>query len=166
MVIAQLDAVDRRLLSLLQRDATTPYAALAKEVGLSAAAVHDRVRKLRERGVILRTTVDVDPASVGLPTLAFVLLHSTAWMGDADVAAAIADLPGVQEAHVVAGRASVLVKVRAQSNLELQGLLRRLYCIDGVSETETVMVLDTMFERSVDVETPPPHACGPRSRGR
>lgn len=147
-----VDAVDLALLKLLQTDATTSYTTLAKEVGLSAAAVHDRVRKLRERGVVRRTTVEVDPESVGLSTLAFVLLHAAAWMGGEDTAAAIAALPGVQEAHIVAGRASVLAKVRARSNAELQAILRQLYSIDGVSETETVMVLETIFERSVEVQ--------------
>ena len=118
------------------------------------AAVHERVRKLRERGVIRRTTVDVDPERVGLPTLAFVLLRSTAWMGDPDRAAAIAALPAVQEAHIVAGHASVLVKVRARSNADLQAVLRQLHGIDGISDTETVMVLDTMFERSIDLQSP------------
>lgn len=147
-----VDSVDLALLKLLQTDATRSYTTLAKEVGLSAAAVHDRVRKLRERGIVRRTTVEVDPEAVGLSTLAFVLLHAAAWMGDEDTAAAIAALPGVQEAHIVAGRASVLAKVRAHSNAELQGILRQLYSIAGVSETETVMVLETIFERSVEVQ--------------
>ncbi|HET8717838.1 MAG TPA: Lrp/AsnC family transcriptional regulator [Nocardioidaceae bacterium] len=147
-----LDAVDLALLKLLQSDATTSYTTLAKEVGLSAAAVHDRVRKLRERGVVRRTTVEVDPESVGLSTLAFVLLHATAWMGDEATAVAISAVPGVQEAHIVAGRASVLAKVRARSNAELQAILRQLYSVDGVSETEAVMVLETIFERSVEIQ--------------
>jgi DNA-binding Lrp family transcriptional regulator len=145
------DTVDRTLLALLQADATTSYASLAKQVGLSPAAVHDRVRKLRERGVVRRTTVEVDPQRVGLSTLAFVLLHATAWMGDEATAVAISAVPGVQEAHIVAGRASVLAKVRARSNAELQAILCQLYSVDGVSETETVMVLETIFERSVEV---------------
>ncbi|MGH3739153.1 MAG: Lrp/AsnC family transcriptional regulator, partial [Micromonosporaceae bacterium] len=57
-----MDDVDRDLLGELQHDATQSYAALGEAVGLSAGAVHERVRKLRERGAIRRTTVDVDPA--------------------------------------------------------------------------------------------------------
>jgi DNA-binding Lrp family transcriptional regulator len=137
---AQLDAVDRALPALLQADATNSYAALAGQVGLSAAAVHDRVRTLRERGVIRRTTVNVDPEGVGLSTLAFVLLHSTTWMGDEETAAAITAQPAVQEAH-------------------------SLHDIEGVSETETVMVLETMFERAVDVQAPSSDGV-PASAGR
>ena len=61
-----MDATDRLILRELQRDATTSYADLAEVVGMSAASAHDRVRKLRERGVIMRTTIEVDPAALGL----------------------------------------------------------------------------------------------------
>ena len=63
MVSKCVDDIDRELLALLQEDATQAYAALGKAVGLSAGAAHERVRKLRERGVIRRTTVEVDPAA-------------------------------------------------------------------------------------------------------
>ncbi|MFC7640114.1 Lrp/AsnC family transcriptional regulator [Streptosporangium lutulentum] len=65
-----MDAVDRALLKELQRDATQAYAALGQAVGLSAGSAHERVRKLRESGVIRRTTIDVDPAAVGRGVLA------------------------------------------------------------------------------------------------
>lgn len=142
-----VDDVDRRLLALLQQDATRSYAALAGEVGLSAGAVHERVRKLRERGVIRRTTVDVDPAAVDLGVLAFVMVESHAWMGAS--ADAFAELPEVREAHVIAGEASVLLKVRTTTTEQLQDVLRRLYEIDGVSGTRATVVLETFFERGV-----------------
>ena len=69
-----MDDIDRQLLSLLQADATRPYAALGQAVGLSAGAAHERVRKLRERGVIRSTVADVDPVQVGKGVLAFILV--------------------------------------------------------------------------------------------
>jgi Lrp/AsnC family leucine-responsive transcriptional regulator len=57
------------------------YAALGRAVGLSGGAAHDRVRKLRERGVIRRTTIEVDPVALGRGVLAFVLVDGNAWMG-------------------------------------------------------------------------------------
>ncbi|MGD1218422.1 Lrp/AsnC family transcriptional regulator [Streptomyces krungchingensis] len=140
-----VDDIDRELLGLLQADATQSYAALGQAVGLSPAAAHERVRKLRERGVIRRTTIDVDPAAVGRGVLAFVMVDSTSWMGDS--AAAFAALPEIQEAHVIAGSASVLVKVRTSTTEELQDVLRRLYAIEGVSGTQATIVLETFFER-------------------
>ncbi|MEU4356382.1 Lrp/AsnC family transcriptional regulator [Streptomyces virginiae] len=140
-----MDDIDRALVLRLQQDAGQSYAALGTAVGLSAGATHERVRKLRERGVIRRTTVDVDPAAVGSGVLAYVMVDSNAWMGEsADDFAAI---PEIQEAHIIAGSASVLVKVRTASTEQLQDVLRRLYAINGVSGTHATVVLDTFFER-------------------
>lgn len=152
-MVAPMDATDRELIALLQEDATSAYAALGKAVGLSAGAAHERVRKLRERGVIRRTTVDVDPAALGRGVLAFVMVESSAWMGES--AEAFAAIPEIQEAHVIAGTASVLVKVRTATTEQLQDVLRRLYAIEGVSGTQATVSLETFFERPVSpLDTP------------
>lgn len=142
-----MDDVDRKLLNLLQEDATQAYAALGKAVGLSAGAAHERVRKLRESGVIRRTTIEVDPAAVGGGVLAFVMVDSSAWMGDSG--GRFAAIPELQEAHIIAGSASVLVKVRTATTEQLQDVLRRLYEIEGVSGTQATVALETFFERPV-----------------
>ncbi|MFD9405505.1 Lrp/AsnC family transcriptional regulator [Streptomyces sp. NPDC059989] len=140
-----MDDIDRALVLRLQEDASQSYAALGTAVGLSAGATHERVRKLRERGVIRRTTIEVDPAAVGSGVLAYVMVDSNAWMGESG--AAFAAIPEIQEAHIIAGSASVLVKVRTASTGQLQDVLRRLYAIDGVSGTHATVALDTFFER-------------------
>ncbi len=142
-----MDDTDLALLTLLQQDATQPYAALGQAVGLSPGAAHERVRKLRERGVIRRTTVDVDPAAVGRGLLAFVLVRAGAWVGGDATRDALAALPEVQEAHIVAGAASLLLKIRTGSTAGLQAALRQIYDVDGVTGTEAIVVLDTFFER-------------------
>jgi Lrp/AsnC family leucine-responsive transcriptional regulator len=145
-----VDRIDRALLSQLQHDATTPYTALGEAVGLSSAAAHERVRKLRDQGVIRATTIDVDPAAIGRDVLAYVHLEADAWMGGADTAEALRALDWIQEAHIIAGTASVLVKVRATSTQDLQNALKRLYDIPGVTGTRTTVVLETFFERPVN----------------
>nr|WP_203671863.1 MULTISPECIES: Lrp/AsnC family transcriptional regulator [unclassified Streptomyces] len=146
-MVASVDDIDRELVALLQQDATQAYAALGKAVGLSAGAAHERVRKLRERGIIRRTTVDVDPAALGQGVLAFVMVESSAWMGESG--AAFAAIAEIQEAHIIAGSASVLVKVRTATTVHLQDVLRRLYAIEGVSGTQATVSLETFFERPV-----------------
>jgi len=148
-----VDDLDRQLLELLQQDATTPYAALGEAVGLSAGAAHERVRKLRAAGVIRRTTVEVDPAALGSEVLAYVLLDSAAWMGDPPTRRALQDIAAVEEAHIVAGPASLLVKVRTTSTEALQATLRALHQIDGVTSTQTVVVLESFFERPPAVQS-------------
>ncbi|MFI1100615.1 Lrp/AsnC family transcriptional regulator [Streptomyces melanogenes] len=146
-----MDHIDRVLLAQLQEDATQSYAALGQAAGLSAGAAHERVRKLKERGVIRRTTIEVDPAAMGSAVLAYVLVDSTSWMGDS--ADAFAALPEVLEAHIIAGSASVLLKVRTATTEQLQDVLRRIYAIDGVSGTQATVVLETFFERPLSPQT-------------
>ncbi len=114
---------------------------------LSAGATHERVRKLRERGAIRRTTVDVDPEAVGLGLLAFVMIEADAWLGDAPTREALTALPEIQETHIIAGPASLLVKIRTATTQELQDVLRHIFTINGVTGTQTIVVLETIFER-------------------
>jgi Lrp/AsnC family transcriptional regulator, leucine-responsive regulatory protein len=146
-----VDETDRILIDALQRDAAQPYSALGAAAGISAATAHDRVRKLRERGVIRRTTIEVDPVALGATVLAFVLLRSDRWVGDPSTGDALAAVPEVEEAHVVAGTASLLVKVRATGTAQLQDTLRRIHAVGGIASTESIVVLETFFERPVAV---------------
>jgi Lrp/AsnC family transcriptional regulator, leucine-responsive regulatory protein len=140
-----VDHIDRTLLEQLQQDATQSYAALGQAVGLSTGAAHERVRKLRERGAIRRTTAEVDPTALGYTVLAYVTVDSTRWMGD--TAPEFAALPEIVEAHIIAGNASVLVKVRTATTEQLQDVLRRIHAIDGVNGTRATIVLEALFER-------------------
>ncbi|MBG6064948.1 Lrp/AsnC family transcriptional regulator [Micromonospora ureilytica] len=151
---AAVDEIDLALLAALQADATQAYADLGKRVGLSAGSAHERVRKLRERGVIRRTTIDVDPAAVNCGVLAFVMLQANAWMGNPPTRDALAAIPEIQEAHIIAGSASLLVKVRTSTPEQLQAVLRQAFDIDGVTGTETIVVLETFFERPLNVTDP------------
>lgn len=150
-IVPAMDDVDRELLKLLQQDAGMPYTALGKAVGLSAGAAHDRVRKLRERGVIRRTTIEIDPRAVGRGVLAFVMVDANAWMGDPSTREALARIAEIEEAHIVAGAASVLVKVRTASTEELQQALRQIFGVDGVTGTDAIVVLETFFERPTHI---------------
>ncbi|MFC9693726.1 Lrp/AsnC family transcriptional regulator [Kribbella sp. NPDC056951] len=142
-----VDDTDRLLLAALQEDATQSYAALGQTVGLSAGAAHERVRKLKASGVIRRTTIEVDPVALGRQVTAFVLLDANAWMGDEPTLEALRAIPAVEEAHVIAGPASILVKVRTATTEDLQASLRALHQVDGVTSTQTVVVLESFFER-------------------
>lgn len=145
-----MDDIDRSLLTLLQADASQSYATLGQSVGLSTGAAHERVRKLRERGVIRRTTIEVDHDAVGRGMLAFVLVEASTWMGGEETRAALLDLPDVQEAHVVAGSASLLLKIRTAGTEDLQPVLRQIYDLEQVLTARSVVVLETFFERSLE----------------
>jgi Lrp/AsnC family transcriptional regulator, leucine-responsive regulatory protein len=144
-----LDGKDRRILQLVQRDSTTAQAEIARKVGLSTAAVNERLRKLRKGGVIKRFSAQVDPVSVGVTVTAFVevfLEHprfEPAFLGD------VRNIDEVLECHHVTGEASLLLKVRARDMGALQRLLlHELGGHDGVRRTRTVMVLSTVKEET------------------
>ncbi len=143
-----LDAFDRKILGALAVDASLGYAQLGELVGLSAPAVHDRVKKLRGSGCLRRTVALPDGAALGKPLLAFIHIDSTGWGGSQQLMS-ITELPEVEEIHSVAGDTCMLLKVRCASSVALEALLARLYATPGVKGTRSYVVLSTYLERTV-----------------
>ena len=148
----QLDSFDRKILGVLVRDANVSYADLGKRIGLSAPAVHERVKRMRRTGAIRQTAVLMDPIVVGKPLLAFVHLDVRGWCKTPEQLA-IAELPEVEEVHNVAGDTSMLLKVRTENSRALEGLLARIYDVPGVVATRSYIVLSTHLERPVQPDT-------------
>ena len=146
-----LDRFDRRILGALVRDAGQSYAALGTAVGLSAAAVHERVKRLREAGILKRTQAALDGTAVGKPLLAFVLVEAAGW-GKSERLMQISHFPEVEEMHSVAGDASMILKVRTGSTHALEALLAQVHAVPGVTGTRSFIALSTYLERPVQAE--------------
>jgi Lrp/AsnC family leucine-responsive transcriptional regulator len=144
----EVDDFDRKLLSVLVEDATVSYVELGQRVGLSAPAVHERVKRLRRSGAIRRTSVLIDPGVVGKPLLAFVHVDTTGWC-KSQALLAIERFPEVEEIHSVTGDTCLLLKVRTRNAQALEGLLAHLYATPGVSATRSYVALSTQLERPV-----------------
>ncbi|MEL6608193.1 MAG: Lrp/AsnC family transcriptional regulator [Pseudomonadota bacterium] len=142
-----IDDMDRKILGALAVDATVSLSALGSAVGLSAPAVHERVKRLRATGVIRGTVAVLDGTQVGRPILAFVHVDTKGW-GKTQPMIALTSLPEVEELHSVTGDTCVILKVRVASAQALEGLLARIYDIDGVQSTRSYMVLSTHLERT------------------
>jgi Lrp/AsnC family transcriptional regulator, leucine-responsive regulatory protein len=147
-----LDAFDRKILGMLVGDATLSYADLGKEIGLSAPAVHERVKRMRRAGVIRQTSVLLDPVAIGKPFLAFIHVDVRGWCKTPEQLA-IADFPEVEEVHNVSGDTSMLLKVRTENSMALEGLLARIYDVPGIVATRSYIVLSTQMERPVQAGT-------------
>ena len=143
----KLDAVDRKLLELVQADSSLPYAALGREVGLSVSAVNERVRKLERNGAIRRYVALIEPASAGAETLAFVEVGIGA-AGDAEAfLGAMAEAPEVLEAHRTTGTRQVLLKLRTADIARLQALVDGLVVPHpAVAATRVTLVLASAKE--------------------
>ena len=99
-----IDGQDAAIVTILQENARTSNAEIARQVGLAPSAVFERIRKLEERGVLKGFRAEVDPRAVGLPLLAFVFVRSNERAGGVSTAEKIAKIPEVLEVHHVAGR--------------------------------------------------------------
>jgi Lrp/AsnC family transcriptional regulator, leucine-responsive regulatory protein len=142
-----MDAIDRRILQLLQANGRTTQVDISREVGLAPSAVLERIRKLEARGVIRGYAALVDPRAADLGLLAFVAVRTGEVAGEDAVGLSLADVPEVLEVHHVAGDDCFLVKIRARDAEHLGDLLKtRLGGIKGVRSTRTTIVLGTVKE--------------------
>lgn len=142
-----VDAIDARILELLQADGRMPYAELGSRVGISGPAVHERVRKLEARGVIAGYAAVVDPAALGYHAVAFVRVTRASGTSERDLDGVFATMPEVEECHHIAGDADYLLKLRARDTADLERILRRVQSTPEVNRTETDVVFSTTFER-------------------
>lgn len=145
----KLDDQDSRLLALVQENSRLSYAELGERVGLSASAVHDRLRKLVAQGVIRGFGARLDPAALGLGLCAFIQVLLERPEHDAPFVAAMAKLPEVQECHHVTGDYAYLLKVRTHGTRSLERLIAdSIKSLPGVVRTLTLVALSTPKENA------------------
>ena len=151
-----MDGVDRRLVEALRRDGRASYAELARSVGLSSSAVHERVAKLESTGVIIGFRAIVNPHAIGLGVTALVGIEPGEYGRDELIAAALEAVPEVESCYGVAGDEAFVVQVRVASVDHLHRCIGRLRAIDGVARTRTTVVLATRFEHRPTLDPDPP----------
>ena len=144
-----MDARDRHILSLVQRNGKLSQSEIARRVGLSTAAVNERLRKLERSGVIRRYAAVLDPHAAGASVTAFIEVFIEHPRQEAQFIPKILKLDEIQECHHITGEFSLLLKARVRDMEALQHLLlRQLNALPGVRQTRTVMVLSTLKEES------------------
>lgn len=142
-----LDHTDLAILGLLQGNARTSNADIARQLDMAPSAILDRIRKLEQRRVIQGYAAQIDPAAVGLGLTAFILVRTEERVGAGAIGAALAKIPEVLEVHHVAGEDCYLVKARVSDTEALSHLLReRFGRLRGVRNTRSTIVLSTVKE--------------------
>jgi Lrp/AsnC family transcriptional regulator, leucine-responsive regulatory protein len=144
-MVPPVEDLDRQILRLLATDGRRSYTDLAKDTGLSVSAVHQRVRRLEQRGVLrgYRAVVNADEA--GLPLTAFVSIKPIDPAAPDDAPERLSHLAAIEACHSVAGDESYILKVRVTSPTALESLLQEIRAAASVS-TRTTVVLSTPFE--------------------
>lgn len=145
----KLDATDRQLLALLHNHARMSLQELADHVGLSRVTVHERVKKLQQKGIIIDFRTNVDPESLGYPVLAWVGLLTEQGEQAYRTLEDLGQIAEIEAAYVVTGHFDILVKVRAQSNSHLQQILfGKIDKVYGFQRSETMVVLSAAIDKS------------------
>ena len=141
-----MDAIDLRLVELLRDNARVSFAELARKVGLSAPAVHERVGKLESSGVIRGYRADVAPEPIGLGVTALIGIVEESTANPDDVIEALRELPEVEACYFLAGPESFQLMARVGTIAELEQLVMRLSRTPGVAATRTTIALSTKWE--------------------
>ena len=150
MYVAPVEDMDRAIVAALTVDGRLSYTDLAERVGLSVSAVHQRVRRLEQRGVIKGYAARVDYPSIALPLTAFVAIRPLDPSQPDDAPDRLADLPEIESCYSVAGEDFYLLLVRVPTPSDLERVLQQIRTSANVT-TRTTVVLSTPYENR------PPH---------
>lgn len=142
-----IDAVDRKILEMLQDNARTAFRKIAEEAGVSEATIFIRVRKLREKGVIRRFTALVSPELLGKGLMAFVLVNANPKRLQM-VLDALGGMDDVYEVYDVTGTYYAIAKIRTGNREKLAKIIDQIGLIEGVTSTETAIVLRSIKEET------------------
>ena len=153
MTKVSLDAIDRKILKYLIKNARMPFLEIARECGISGAAIHQRIRKLDDQGVILGSRLIVDPKMMGFDVCAYISITLKDPQLLNPTVECLKDILEIVECHFVTGQGNILVKLYCVDNEHLmQTLFEGILRIPGIATTETTISLAESFQRQVNVD--------------
>jgi len=150
-----LDSLDKRILQHLMKDARMPFLEVARNCKVSGAAIHQRVQKMIEAGVISGTQFTISPKGAGFQTCAFIgiQVNLTSTSTHEEVFQKIKQIPEIVECHHITGKYSLLLKIFARSNEHLkQIIVQKIQSIVEIVNTETFISLEEGFVRQLPIE--------------
>ncbi len=148
----KIDGIDKMILNRLMVDARTPILGIAREVGISGAAIHQRLRKLEASGLIAGSRLIIDPKVLGYKTLAFVGIFLDSSSKYRDAIKRLKEIEEVIESHYTTGNYAIFVKILCRDNEHLMQVLNhQIQHIKGVARTETFISLDQQIDRQIKI---------------
>ena len=153
MATYHLDAIDQKILSSLVKNARMPFLEIARECGVSGAAIHQRVKRLEANGVITGSSYHVQPKSLGYQLCVYIGISMEKASMYNKVIAELQQIPEVVEAQYTLGAFGLLIKVYAHDNEHLLQLLNtKIQEIPGVANTTTITALAQPIYRQLPIE--------------
>lgn len=148
--LMEIDGIDKTILSYLMQDARTSINRLSKEVGISGAAVHQRIKKLEKVGVISGSQVLLNPKILGFKTIAFIGIYLDKAMRNPEAVKQLKKIPEIIECHYTTGNWSIFIKLMCKDNEHLMSVLNsKVQTIEGISRTETFISLEQQISRQI-----------------
>jgi Lrp/AsnC family transcriptional regulator for asnA, asnC and gidA len=150
--VLKIDGIDKIILNQLMIDARTPILSIAREIGISGAAIHQRLRKLEASGLIKGSKFIINPKVLGFKTLAFVGIFLDTSSKYKDAIKRLNEIDEVIESHYTTGNYAVFVKILCKDNEHLMQVLNhQIQQIKGVARTETFISLDQQIDRQMKI---------------
>lgn len=147
-----IDDLDKKILSLLMKDAKTPYTDIAKQLFVSGGTIHVRMKKLEQLGLVKGATLLVDYAKLGFDVEAFLGIYLDKSSLYEEVAAAMKAIPEIVSAHYITGNYSIFIKIVCRDTDHLREVLHdKIQAIDGIQRTETLISLEESINRPLDL---------------
>lgn len=147
-----MDKLDKKILSILSTNARIPFKDVAADCGVSRAAIHQRVQKMVDEGIITGSGFDVNPKSLGYSTCTYVGITLERGSLYKEVVEQLNKIPEIVECHFTTGPYTMLVKLYVKDNEQLMHLLNnQLQGIHGVVSTETLISLEQSIKREIPV---------------
>jgi len=148
----KIDNLDKKILSILAKNARIPFKDVAAECGVSRAAIHQRVQRMAENSVITGSSFDINPKALGYATCTYIGITLERGSMYKDVVKRLEHIPEVVECHFTTGPYTMLVKLYARDNEQLMHLLNgQLQGIPGVMTTETLISLEQNIKREIPI---------------
>lgn len=147
-----IDGIDKTILNYLMEDAKKPILEIARSIGITGAAVHQRLRKLEKSGLIEGSKLIIDPRLLGYKTMAFVGVYLDKAVSNPQAVKKLREIPEVIECHYTTGNWSIFIKILCRDNEHLMTVLNKnIQGIEGVSRTETFISLDQQIKRQIKI---------------
>ena len=150
--VLKLDGIDKEIVRMLMTNSRRPILEIAKKIGISGAAIHQRLRKLEKQNLIHSSSIKINSKILGFTTMAYIGIFLDRATNNKIVVNKLKEIPEILECHYTTGDWSMLTKLLCRDNEDLMKILtKKIQTIKGVSRTETYISLEQQIDRQISI---------------
>ena len=146
----QIDNIDRGILSILMKDAKTPYTEIAKKMIVSAGTIHVRMKKMEEAGIVKKSRLNINYELLGYDMTSFLGIYLETGSSYKEVIEQLSMVPEIVEAHYTTGVYSIFAKIRCKNTKHMRHVLNEeIQPVRGIQRTETIISLEQSIDKQI-----------------